>query len=62
MATRQVGPVTSAISGSLAVAMIVAWILRQFGVEVPADIQAAVSVLVSLIAGHFARPAGEHAK
>ena len=60
---RQVGPVTSAITGSLAVAMILAWVLRQFGVELPADIQAAISVLISLIAGYAVRPTsggGDH--
>lgn len=59
MANRQVGPVTSAISGSLAGTMILAWILGQFGINVPNEIQAAFSVLISLIAGYAVPPVGE---
>jgi len=59
MAARQVGPVTSAISGSLAVTMILAWVLQQFGINVPSEVQAAFSVLVSLVAGYAVPRQGE---
>lgn len=63
MATqRQIGKVTVTTGGAAAVTTIACWILNSLGVEVPAEVQGAITTLVVVIAGFLvpAEDKGRH--
>ncbi|WP_144630293.1 hypothetical protein [Arthrobacter woluwensis] len=54
---RTIGPVTTAASGSVAVVVVLAYMLRAiWGIELPEEVTGAAAVLVSLIAGYLVPP------
>lgn len=59
---RKIGPVTLATGGAAAIITIIAWIVSLYGIEVPAEIQGAATVVVVLVAGYAVPPQynGEH--
>lgn len=56
---RTIGPVTTAASGSVAVVVVIAYMLRAiWGIDLPDEVTGAAAVLVSLIAGYLVPPRG----
>ena len=53
---RTVGPVTLAAGGGAAVTTVLCWVLSLFGIDVPPEVQGAVTVLVVLVAGYAVKP------
>ena len=57
---RQIGPVTTAASGGVAVSFLIAWLVEEFtGREIPSDVQAALGVVLVIIAGWLVKPQGK---
>lgn len=49
---RQIGPVTTAASAAAAVVLIICWVLQAaWGLEVPTEVQGAVTVVLVALAG-----------
>lgn len=56
---RQIGPVTTAAGGGVALAGIIAWLLEiTLHVEVPTDVQTYMGIVFVILAGWAVRPAG----
>ena len=56
---RQIGPVTTAASGGVALAGILSWVLEiTLGVTVPTDVQTYMGIVFVILAGLAVRPAG----
>lgn len=54
---RTVGPVTAASAAAAAVSTVLFWCIQQFtGVDVPAEVQGAVTVLFTLAGGYLVKP------
>lgn len=54
---RTVGPVTAASAAAAAVSTVLFWCIQQFtGVDVPAEVQGAVTVLFTIGGGYLVRP------
>lgn len=55
---RTIGPVTVATSGSMAVVVVVAYVLRAvWGIDLPDEVTGALGVLVAMVAGYLVPPA-----
>ncbi|XBH21623.1 hypothetical protein V5R04_15665 [Jonesiaceae bacterium BS-20] len=54
---RTVGPVTAASAGATAVSTVLFWCIRHFtGVDVPYEVQGAVTILFALAGGYLVKP------
>jgi hypothetical protein len=59
---RHIGIVTTSAGAGAALATLVVWILSMFGVDVPGEVQGAITTIVVLVAGYLvpAEATGEH--
>lgn len=54
---RTVGPVTGAAAAAAAVSTVLFWCIQQFtGVDVPAEVQGAVTILFTIAGGYLVKP------
>lgn len=59
---RQIGPVTTAAGGGVALAGIISWLLEiTLHIEVPTDVQTYMGIVFVILAGWAVRPAGKRA-
>ena len=59
---RQIGPVTTATTGGVALAGILSWLFEEFtGRDVPTDVQTYLGIVLVILAGLAVRPAGKRA-
>lgn len=58
---RQVGPVTTAATAGAAASGLIAWGLKQFGVDMEPEVQGYLAILLVVIAGWMVRPSGKRA-
>lgn len=58
---RQIGPVTTAASAGAAASGLIAWGLKQFGVEMEPEVQGYLAILLVVAAGFLVRPKGKRA-
>ena len=57
-ATRTIGPVTTGATAGAAAALLIAWLLRLLlGVEMPAEVQGALAILLVAAGGYLVKPA-----
>ena len=62
MAKRSVGPVTGATTAAAALTTVVLWVLNAvWGVELPAEVQGALTTLIVVIAGYLVPPKDDDA-
>lgn len=59
---RQIGPVTTAVTGGVALAGIICWIIEEITrVEVPTDVQGYMGIVFAIAAGWAVKPRGKRA-
>ena len=56
---RQIGPVTTAATAGAAASGLIAWGLKQFGVEMEPEVQGYLAILFVVVAGWIVRPHGK---
>lgn len=57
---RQIGPVTTAASGGVAVAGILVWLIETFAkVDVPDSVQTYLGIILAILAGLAVKPRGK---
>jgi len=60
MDKRQIGPVTTAASGGVAVAGILTWLIEEFtNVDVPDQVQTYMGIVLVILAGWAIKPRGK---
>lgn len=59
---RQIGPVTTAAGGGVALSGIICWLLEEFAhVTVPTDVQTYFGIVLVIAAGYAIKPRGKRA-
>ena len=54
---RVIGPVTAGAGGGAALSLVICWVLARFaGIDVPADVQGAFTILLVLGGGYLVKP------
>lgn len=57
---RQIGPVTTAVSGGVAASGLICWLIEEFlHREVPTDVQTYIGILFAIGAGWMVKPRGK---
>jgi len=56
---RQIGPVTTAATAGAAASGLIAWGLKQFGIDMEPEVQGYLAILLVVGAGWLVRPRGK---